>query len=193
VGDTDMKPVLTRIATNAPEIIYYPIFEPEGDFIAAQRCEVAGLENTIMMAADGLYIETMPEASGDCATGMYLSGPFVSGDRYQEFRAAYEAKFGEGPISGFHAHGYDAANIIFAAIEKVAVQDADGTLHIPRQALRDAAYATENFDGLTGNLTCDENGDCATGEALAVFQVTADNISGATNLFDNPPFWQPGG
>jgi branched-chain amino acid transport system substrate-binding protein len=192
VGDTDMKPVLTRIATDNPQIIYYPIFEPEGDFFASQKCEVAGLENTVLMGADGLYIETMPEAAGDCAVGMYLSGPFVSGDRYNAFRQKYEAKYGEGPISGFHAHAYDAANIIFAAIEKVAVQDADGTLHIGRQALRDALYATKDFDGLTGHLSCDEYGDCATGEALAVFQVTADNVSGAANLFDNKPFWQPG-
>ena len=38
------------------------------------------------------------------------------------------------------------------AIEKVTVQDEDGTLHIPRQALRDAMYATSGYDGLTGKL-----------------------------------------
>ena len=32
---------------------------------------------------------------------------------------------------------------------------------IGRQALRDALYATSNFDGITGNLSCNENGDCA--------------------------------
>lgn len=53
------------------------------------------------------------------------------------------------------------ANLVFAAIEKVAVQDEDGTLHIPRQALRDAVYGTSGFAGLTGNLTCTPTGDCA--------------------------------
>jgi branched-chain amino acid transport system substrate-binding protein len=41
------------------------------------------------------------------------------------------------------------------------VQDADGTLHVGRQALRDAIFATSNFSGLTGNLTCTPTGDCA--------------------------------
>ena len=35
-----------------------------------------------------------------------------------------------------------------------AVQEADGTIYIPRQALRDAMAATKDFKGLTGVLTC---------------------------------------
>ena len=54
------------------------------------------------------------------------------------------------PISIFHAHAYDAFNMVKAAIEKVAIQQSDGTLLIPRQALRDAMYATADFQGLTG-------------------------------------------
>lgn len=191
VGDTDMKPVLTTVAADSPEIIYFPIFEPEGDFIAAQKCEVAGLEDTIMMGADGLLTSGFAAASGNCALGMYMSGPFVSGDRVTALLATYNEKFGEEPAAGFWAHAYDAAQIILAALEKVAVVDADGTIHIGRQALRDAMYTTENFDGLTGTLTCDENGDCATGEALAVFQVTEAHIAGTENLVTSAPIWTP--
>lgn len=46
VGDTDFKPVLTTIAAGGAEIIYFPIFEPEGNLLASQKCEVSGLENT---------------------------------------------------------------------------------------------------------------------------------------------------
>src|SRR3972149_985444 len=63
VGDTDMKPVLTTIANGAPEIIYFPIFEPEGDLIAAQAKEVAGLEATLLVGADGLFAGTFPETT----------------------------------------------------------------------------------------------------------------------------------
>jgi branched-chain amino acid transport system substrate-binding protein len=62
--------------------------------------------------------------------------------------------------------------MIFAAIEQVAVQEADGTLHIGRQALRDALYATTNFQGLTGNLTCSATGDCADPN-IAVYEYSA--------------------
>ena len=36
--------------------------------------------------------------------------------------------------------------------------------------------ALQDFAGLTGQLSCDEYGDCATGEALAVFQLTEAEI-----------------
>jgi ABC-type transport system substrate-binding protein len=81
--------------------------------------------------------------------------------------------------------------MLFAAIEQVAVENADGSLSIGRQALRDAMYATQDFQGLSGTLSCDENGDCATGEALAIFQLTeAEVVDGA---WPPQPFWLPGG
>jgi branched-chain amino acid transport system substrate-binding protein len=81
-------------------------------------------------------------------------------------------------------------NIVLAAIEKVAVKDPDNTLHIGRQALRDAVAATKDFKGLTGNLTCDANGDCADPH-IAIYQITQDNF---TKLeMPSKPVWFEGG
>jgi len=185
VGDTDMTGVLTSIAAGSPEILYFPIFEPEGGFIADQ----AGGSDMILMGADGLLADTFPENAGAAAVGMYLSGPYVSGAEYDAFLAKWTAKFGGVPPSGFHAMAYDATNILFQAIEAVAVVDADGTVHIGRQALRDYMHTITGFPGLTGNLTCDANGDCATGEALGVFILTDAEVTGG----NWPPevFWTP--
>jgi branched-chain amino acid transport system substrate-binding protein len=111
VGDTDMGPVLTTIASGAPELLYFPIFEPEGNLIASKAKEVAGLENTILMASDGLFADTMPEATGSAAVGMYLSGPYidVNDSAYAEFIQKWADQIGGVPPSGFHAHAYDAA------------------------------------------------------------------------------------
>ena len=78
-----------------------------------------------------------------------------------EFIPTYVEMFGEEPIQVYHAHAYDATNLLLPAIQAVAQQGADGTLLIGRQALRDALYATSGFVGLTGTLTCNEFGDCA--------------------------------
>jgi ABC-type branched-subunit amino acid transport system substrate-binding protein len=51
--------------------------------------------------------------------------------------------------------------MIFDAIEAVAHQDAEGNTVIGRQALRDALYATSGLAGITGNISCNELGDCA--------------------------------
>jgi len=161
-GDTDMKPVLNAIAVDSPEFMYYPVFTAEGGFITKQAKEVAGLENTILAAADGMISSAAAEAVGEAGEGMYFSGPDLSfsGDLYDRFLSTYIEKYGAEPISVFHAHAFDATNMIFACIEQVGVDD-NGTLHIGRQALRDCLYSTTDFPGITGNLTCNEYGDCA--------------------------------
>ncbi len=178
VGDTDMRTILTSVAADSPDVLYFPIFEPEGPFIVAQSSEIAGLENTTLMGADGLLVSSFPGNAGANADGMYLSGPFLQGASYDEFLAKWDAKYGGAPPSGFHAFAYDGANIMMDAIEAVAQVGSDGTVLIGRQALREAMTATAGFNGLSGNLTCSETGDCATGEALGIFQITNDEIEG---------------
>jgi len=187
--DTDMRPVLTKIATGQPEFIYYPIFIAAAGHITRQVKEVAGLEKVNLMSADGSFSPDFYKAAGDTAIGMFHSSPdfsaFAAG--YKGFLEKHKKKYGEAPIAPFHAHGYDAAMMIFAAIEKVGVKDGD-SLHIGRKALRDALYATKNMQGLTGNLTCDKYGDCAD-PRIAVYQQTADNIKKLVN--PETPFWKP--
>lgn len=159
-GDTDMRPVLTEIAAAGPELIFFPIFQPEGDFIAKQSREIPGLQDkALLMGADGLLSDTyvvIPETKG-----IYFSGPASPrGGAYDSFVAKYERKFGEKPIQAFHAHAYDAFNMLAAAIEEVADRSGD-RITIDRQRLRDAVSGTRDFQGITGSLTCDEFGDCA--------------------------------
>lgn len=172
--DTDMKPALTRIAANSPQLIYFPVFVKAGGFVCAQMRDVSGLETTVMMGADGIFTPDFVKACGTNAIGMHWSSPDFSafGPGYADLVERYKAKYNvEGTLAPFHAHSYDAANIIFWAIEQVAVVDADGTVHIGRQALRDAVGGLKDFKGLTGNLTCDPNGDCADPQ-IAVYELT---------------------
>jgi len=160
-AQTDMTSVLADIASGSPELIYLPIFQPAGPFIILQAKNTPGLENVKLMGADGLFSPDVVTAAGDSVEGFKVSSPLVTGAAYDAFVQKYTTKFGKAPISIFHAHAYDAFNMIKAGIEKVAVQQADGTLIIPRQALRDALYATKDFQGLTGVLSCTPTGDCA--------------------------------
>ena len=176
VGDTDMSAILTEISAAGPDIIYFPIFEPEGDFIAAQSADTPGLEGVTLMGADGLLVSGFPQAAGEAAIGMYLSGPYLSGDEYDAFLQKWADEIGGVPPSGFHAHAYDATNILLDAVEQVAQVSDDGSILVGRQALRDAISSLKDYHGLTGNLTCGETGDCATGEALGIFQITAAEV-----------------
>ena len=188
--DTDMRPVLTKIATGKPEFIYYPIFIAAGGHVTRQVKEVSGLEKVYLMGADGVFSPDFYKAAGDTAIGMYHSSPdfsaFAAG--YKDFLAKHQKKYGEKPLAPFHAHGYDAAMMIFAAIKKVGKTGPDGTLCIGRKALRDALYATKDMKGLTGNLTCSKFGDCAD-PRIAVYITTADNVK--KGEMPSVPFWKP--
>ena len=188
--DTDMRPVLTKIATGKPEFIYFPVFIAAGGHITRQAKEVAGLEKVYLMGADGVFSPDFYKAAGEAAIHMFHSSPdfsaFAGG--YKSFLEKHQKKYGEKPLSVFHAHAYDAAMIIFAAIEKVAKKAPDGTLYIGRQALRDALYGTKSFKGLTGTLTCDAYGDCAD-PRIAVYRTTADNVKKL--VMPDQPFWKP--
>ncbi|MCO6450173.1 MAG: ABC transporter substrate-binding protein, partial [Caldilineales bacterium] len=105
-------------------------------------------------------------------------GPFVSGDVYGAFLAKWDAKYGGTPPSGFHAHAYDATNMLLDAFAAVAQVQDDGSILFGRQALRDALSATKDFNGLTGKLTCGSTGDCATGEALGIYELTDAEVTG---------------
>ncbi len=188
--DTDMRPMLTKIATGKPEMIYYPIFIAAGGHVTRQVKEISGLEKVYLMGADGLFSPDFYKAAGEAAIGMYHSSPDFSAfaEGYKAFLEKHQKKYGEKPLSVFHAHAYDAAMIIFSAIEKVAKKAPDGTLYIGRKALRDALYATKHHKGLTGTLTCDPYGDCAD-PRIAVYITRAENVKKLE--MPDKPFWAP--
>lgn len=187
-GDTAMQTVLTTIAAAGPEVLYMPMFTAESGYVVAQSSDVAGMENVTLIGSDGIFNLDFVEAAGPNVEGMYLSSPdftaFQAG--YQDFLAKHQAKYGEAPLSVFHAHAYDATNILAQAIEQVATTDADGTTYVPKGALRDAVYATKDFQGLTGTLSCSPSGDCGA-PVIGVYQVTADNI--ANKALPTTPIW----
>jgi branched-chain amino acid transport system substrate-binding protein len=189
--DTDFKPVLTKIAADKPQMIFYPIFVAAGSLITKQAKEVPGLgDAVVLMAADGTFSPDFYKGAGTAAVGMYQSSPDFSkfAGTYAAFLDAHQKKYGEKPVSAFHAHAYDAFNAFAAALEKVAVKGPDGSLYVGRQALRDAFQATSGLQGITGKITCDANGDCAD-PFIAVYQVSAENVSGPST--PTQPFWTP--
>ena len=186
-GDTDMSGVLTEVAGGNPEALYFPIFQPEGDFIVQQMGSVEGLGETVRIAADGLLISdflSLPETEG-----MYFSGPSlqfegnsneVTGVSADQFLETYNTEFGEAPSAAFWAHSYDATTMLLQAIDDVAVENEDGSLTVGRQALRDRLTET-NFQGLIGQIACDEYGDCGAQE-IQIVHHTDSSVTDATEL-----------
>jgi branched-chain amino acid transport system substrate-binding protein len=186
-GDTDMAPVLTEVAGANPEGIFVPIFPPEINRVAEQYVNVEGLEDVVMISADGAQVEGFLEITE--AEGFYFSGPSlqfegnnneITGKSASEFLEDYQEQYGEAPSAAFWAHAYDATTMLLQAIDNVAEVGDDGALTIDRAALRDELYGT-SFQGLIGQVTCDEFGDCGAGEIQIILHEDS-SVTDATQI-----------
>ena len=169
-GDSDMAPVLSRIAAESPEGLFFPVFPDEAGAIARQAGAVAGLEALALIGPESLLLAA-PEV-----VGFYVVVPELrfsgnvneaTGKSGEEVVADYVARYGEAPTSASMVHAYDATTLLLRAIEAVAVADGE-TLYISRARLREALRSTRGFQGLIGEISCDRFGDCGTGRAYIV-------------------------
>ncbi len=194
-GDSDMVPVLTEVAAGGPELLFFPIFQPEGDFIVQQAPTVSGLEDTVMMAADGL-LNTNFLAVAE-SQGMYFSGPDVrygsnynqsTGETAADVLADYEAEFGEVPAAPFWAHSYDAAALLMDAIAAASYDDG-GTLVIDRAGVREFLNGVSNYSGLIGLMSCDEYGDCSSSKITVIQNIDINDygVSTANVVYEYAP------
>jgi branched-chain amino acid transport system substrate-binding protein len=183
--DQDYTPVLTKIGQAAPDLLYGPDYTAECALILKQGRQVAGLANTDFMGSDGCYASNFIKLAGSAIDGAYYSSPDLSAfdqkDFYtNEFIPAYKQAYGTAPISAFHAHAYDAVNLLAAAIQTAAIQNSDGSLSIPRVALKDAIQGTTDFQGIVTKYTCSDTGDCATTVTIGVYLAPNLAIEGGT-------------
>jgi branched-chain amino acid transport system substrate-binding protein len=189
-GDTNMQPVLTAVVRSGAELLFFPVFRPEGDYIVLQAEEMDGLEQVSLMNAEGLFQEGFIASVGQAGVGVHLVIPTTpESPALDAFVSKYEAESGEAPTSVYFPHMYDAVSILLDALETVAVQKEDGTLYIGRQALRDALYATSGYQGLSGRLACDRYGDCG-GAAFEVLRLD-DPAAGLEGLAANTVYSYP--
>jgi len=176
-NDVDMHPLLTRIASEKPDLIYFPVFTAAAAQILRQAKETPGLEKTKLMGGGSLLSADFIEAAGPSVVGFVIGYPDISpeamGKNYPKFVDEYKKAYGEAPISGYHANAYDGAMLAIKAIEKVAKADKDGNLYIGRKAFRDAVFSIK-FEGISGPIACDQYGECSSFKPSALEFTSAD-------------------
>ena len=150
-GDKDFTPLLTKIKPLAPDLIYFGGIYPEGALLLRQA---RSLDMTAtFMGGDGLATPIFIElATPAVAEGFYAT--MVGGDMKKvpaaaAFVKAYEAKFGS--LGQWSAYGFDAADILIAAVQKAQKKD--------RQAVLKAMREIPRFPAVTGDVVFDAKGD----------------------------------
>ncbi len=162
-GDKQMQPVIEAVKLSGAELIFFPLFQPEGNHLLIQAKKMAGMEKIIMMSDGALIENSFIRSVKDSAKGMYFVGPSYSkGVGGEQLADIYTKKYGSPPFTSYYLSAFDAAILLFKAIESASVVEKNGSLRLGRQALRDALYHTKEIQGVSGTLNCDIFGDCAT-------------------------------
>lgn len=147
-GDNDFSAQLTAIREAKPDFIYVPGYYTEVVNIARQARRL-GL-TVPLIGGDGWDSEELKNA-GDSLNGCYFSNHYSHEDQspiVQDFIKKYQSEFGKIP-DGLAALGYDAAHILFDAMER-----ADS---LSGKDLAAALAATADYRGVTGTITIDAN------------------------------------
>ncbi len=169
-NDTDMKPILTALANTGAQLVYLPIFQSEATLILKQANLMDFFTTMTWLGGETLTTQQFIETLGTDGIGMFFTSPATpSGENYDSLISDYKKQFKIASAHHTVPYAYDAANLLFHAIESVAVNRADGTLSIGRAALREELYATIDFEGVTGTLKCNKFGDCSAVNLLVVF------------------------
>ena len=161
-GEADYTAVLTSIASKGPEIIYYGGYTAELSVVVNQLGQV-GLAGVPVFSDDGAFGSEFLEKAGANAEGCYgtSSIPADSPEKIA-FDTKYEETLGRvaGSKSSFAWFAYDVIKVLADTVSKTAFLGDDGNLYVPRAELVTAVRTVAGYQGITGEITCSEVGEC---------------------------------
>lgn len=142
---------VAALAGVAPRGLYAPAYVSDLA-TALTRLSTTGLR-PIVLGTSAAAPELI-RAAGPAAENLVFPLPgfdaTADSPTVRSFAAAFTARYGV-PPDVYAAHAYDTVRVLAAAADRAGSWDAD--------AVRDALLSIDNFEGTTGRLAFDKNGD----------------------------------
>ena len=162
-GDVDFNTQLTKVKSSGADCIFLPIYYSDVAYITDQAATL-GI-NLPYFGCDG-WDGIIKQLNGDTTNinGATFLTPFISTDsdpKIQQFVEKYKTSYNAEPDQ-FAADGYDAVYAIKLAIEQAGGDTSNEALI--------AAMTQITVDGLTGEMTFNENGEPNKSAKVAVIQ-----------------------
>ena len=158
---SNYRSLMNRIASENPEAIYFGgIIENNAAQLIKDKVG-ANMPNdeVLFVGPDGIFVDELLSQAGDSANGIYVTFGGLPEEELsaegQEFIEAYESNYDD-EIQPYTAYAYEAANVMFDAVE-AAAEEAGGVPE--RQAVVEQIFATEDYEGVLGTWSFDEDGD----------------------------------
>lgn len=149
-NDKDFNAILTKIKKEAYDIIFLPGYYQEAGLVIKQARDL-GITAPVL-GADGFDSPKLTDLAGTSALNdVYYSNHYSSLDKdpaVTAFIEAFKGKYDREP-DAFNALGYDCGKFIVDAIERAG--------EATPEKIKEALAATENFAGVTGSFSMDED------------------------------------
>jgi branched-chain amino acid transport system substrate-binding protein len=158
---TDYKALAEKVKATNPDLVYYGGITQNN---AGQlwRDLRDAMPDVKIMGPDGVYESEFIQAAAQAAEGSYITFGGLPPDKLTgkgaEFVTKYTAKYPDAPIEGYTAYGYEAANVVLAAIERAAAKNPADVAAL-RALVLDEVKATKDYAGVLGTWTFDADGD----------------------------------
>jgi branched-chain amino acid transport system substrate-binding protein len=148
-GDVNLSAQFQSLKDSSSQAIFLPGYYTDAGNYSIQARKI-GITVPIL-GGDGWDSPKLAEIGGQAMEGNYYSNHYAFDENrpaVHEFVARFKARYGTIP-DGLTALGYDAANALFAAMERARSLDGE--------ELGRAIAQTRDFAGVTGNITLDED------------------------------------
>jgi branched-chain amino acid transport system substrate-binding protein len=149
-GATDFSAQIAKLkGLGIPPDMLYVSSGPDEIGPLVKQLRDAGVDEPVF-GGDGYDTPLLLEIAGEAANNVYftthaLFDPTQATPLEKQFIDAYQARFGTPPESSFAGLGYDAVNLVAAAIERAG--------SAKQKVIPGALEATRGFPGVTGTIS----------------------------------------
>jgi branched-chain amino acid transport system substrate-binding protein len=152
---TDFNAILTQIKSKQPQLVFYGGMDAVAGPMLKQM-KALGI-NVTFMGGDGICSEALPKLAGDglgedkvyCAVAGGVSG--AQEQRFAAFVARYKEVY-KMELQTYAPYAYDATMVLATAMQ--AAKSPDPAIYLP-------FVGKSDYDGITGKIRFDGNGDLA--------------------------------
>lgn len=166
-GSQNFTPVLTKIKSMNPDVLYFSGYYSDGGLIRAQMVQL-GMK-AVFIGGDAVQNVAFGKIAGPAAKGaIIINVPAPSDLPYpaaKEFVADYTKTYGSPPPSVFTLTNADGLRAIFQAVE--------ATKSLNPTKLENYLHHLKDFKGLTGTFSWNDHGE-RQGSPFTAFEVQAD-------------------
>jgi len=149
---TDLRAQITKIKnTNAKGVLV--VSYPQDTIIVLKQARELNLSIPLYFQTEAVEDSNVLREAGNTSDGVvYILPAPATGGKADKFAESYENKYGKKPEL-FAAEAYDIIELIAAAIT------ANHGKEISAELIRDYLYSVRNFQGASGSISFDKNGD----------------------------------